>query len=924
MQTLMLFGQPQLEEAGKQIDITNKKGLALIAYLAVQPGHTASRETVGTLLWPDFDDGRARANLRNLLYSLNKTAFENWIEADTEQLKLITHQHTIDILQFHDCLTNDELETAVSYYKGTFLEGFHLADNDLFSDWLHEQQEQFRRNTLTTLQTITDDALKTKDWQKAERYARHQIQLDDLQEQAWQQLLLALAGNGRRAKAIQSFEELKKRYQSELQIDPSPQTLDIINQIRQGSQPLSTITKSRTKAQQILLQKVNQFWIEGVLEQSLHGAALIELGLQTRPEALAYPWEMVLQRPSQPDQQIPAGTSLYQIFQEHGRALLILGEPGSGKTTMMLDLARQAIKQAQDNATRPIPVVFNLSSWAQEERPLKTWLIEELNAKYLIPANISQEWLNQDLLLLLLDGLDEVRPNKQEGCIRAINQFRQAHGLAQMVVCSRTAAYELKETKLRLDTAVQLQPLTPKQIDAYLQAGGDSLKEVRRVWQQDRTLQEMAASPLMLSIMTLAYRNLTQTELSAVQPTAAREQHLFDTYVTQMARRKGETYPYPLSKTRRWLSFLASKLTQQKQTIFLLEMLQPGWLDGRGSLWLYTIITRSVGGLLIALLISIEDYILFYDLIITLLLILFTGYKFIKQQQNPHEHSYRLAVGKTLFPILAALAILFFILSQLTAFGLTEAMSLTILAIMLWLPFGLLMEYRDSKRTVWNDIQTVEILTWSWQRARRTTWRGMAVGITGSAFLGILLAVATSAEIGINSWNTIWPLILFFGAPMGLSVGLLTGFSRDVIPLKTAPDQGLWLTLRLILGGSFIGAIGIGLIVTVLLIIGAPFPESPGGYLEWVLFGANLGLRFGLLVGLWYGGLDLIYHFVLRSILALQHKMPWRIIAFLDTAAQHLYLRKVGGGYLFTHKLLLDYFAEQETITAVSDPYHER
>jgi hypothetical protein len=40
---------------------------------------------------------------------------------------------------------------------------------------------------------------------------------------------------------------------------------------------------------------------------------------------------------------------------------------------------------------------------------------------------------------------------------------------------------------------------------------------------------------------------------------------------------------------------------------------------------------------------------------------------------------------------------------------------------------------------------------------------------------------------------------------------------------------------------------------------------------------------------------------------------PWRYIAFLDDAVEKLLLRKVGGGYIFRHRLLQDYFASLDT-----------
>ena len=54
--------------------------------------------------------------------------------------------------------------------------------------------------------------------------------------------------------------------------------------------------------------------------------------------------------------------SMLNIFQEIGlgRSLLILGAPGSGKTTMLLELTRQLLERARKNDDQPIPIVFNL------------------------------------------------------------------------------------------------------------------------------------------------------------------------------------------------------------------------------------------------------------------------------------------------------------------------------------------------------------------------------------------------------------------------------------------------------------------------------------------------------------------------------------------------------------------------------------
>jgi hypothetical protein len=73
---------------------------------------------------------------------------------------------------------------------------------------------------------------------------------------------------------------------------------------------------------------------------------------------------------------------------------------------------------------------------------------------------------------------------------------------------------------------------------------------------------------------------------------------------------------------------------------------------------------------------------------------------------------------------------------------------------------------------------------------------------------------------------------------------------------------------------------------------------------------------FGSMAALWYGGLDVIYHYTLRLILSFtQPCLPLNLARFLDHCAERVFLQKVGGGYIFIHRLLLEYFAEREPLS---------
>lgn len=73
------------------------------------------------------------------------------------------------------------------------------------------------------------------------------------------------------------------------------------------------------------------------------------------------------------------------------------------------------------------------------------------------------------------------------------------------------------------------------------------------------------------------------------------------------------------------------------------------------------------------------------------------------------------------------------------------------------------------------------------------------------------------------------------------------------------------------------------------------------GFLGWV----------GFFFGMEKGGYFLLDHYLTRVFLWRRNRMPWDYMQFLDTAAERILLRKVGAGYMFVHRMLLEYFADR-------------
>jgi hypothetical protein len=203
---------------------------------------------------------------------------------------------------------------------------------------------------------------------------------------------------------------------------------------------------------------------------------------------------------------------------------------------------------------------------------------------------------------------------------------------------------------------------------------------------------------------------------------------------------------------------------------------------------------------------------------------------------------------------------------------------------------------------------------------------GLIFVLLGGLWFGLLYGPSYGLSIGLSYW-------LWFGLFQGIAPERIEDQDRRV------PNQGI---RRSLYNSAIMGIISSAIIGIVTILTDCPLywfgswlgqgiPSSAPdfGLNYWLFCGLLAGVFGGILACIVMGGRTTLQHYVIRLLLWRSHTFPLRVAQFLDDATARFLLRRVGGGYQFTHRLLLDHLADapmphieqpSESLTADSEP----
>lgn len=366
---------------------------ALLAYLALTPPYSHSREQLAALLWPERDHKSALYNLRLTLHRLNQTLDEATpgtaarvltltrtnvefhplaVQSDVAHFRKLliaseSHSH-ISLARCELCLA--QLQQAVDLYQGELLAGLGASDTPAFEEWLLLQREVLHQQLLSTLHTLSAAYEARGDEKKALAYAQQKLSQDPYLEESHVQVMQLLIRLGHREQALVQYERCRRYLYEAFGVEPRAETQALAERLRsrdglqappihQAQQLLSTRMRHNLPAQ------TTTFW-----------GRKREL-----KELIAY-----LQKPTR-------------------RLLTLVGPGGMGKTRLALEIAHRMLPKFDDG-------IFFVSLAALTDPTLVAAAITtalNLTLSGDLPQALYQA-LHSKRLLLILDNCEQLLP----------------------------------------------------------------------------------------------------------------------------------------------------------------------------------------------------------------------------------------------------------------------------------------------------------------------------------------------------------------------------------------------------------------------------------------------------------------------------------------------------------------------------------
>ena len=232
--TLTTTGVMQVSLAGKPLQFSSRKALAILTYLALQSARSESRERIATMLWSDSGPDQARGALRQTLRRLKQDLGPagELLEADRNSVRL-TYPIDCDILEAIAEAEQGIPPGFLARDDGAFARLFtDIEDLDPdFNLWIAVQRERLGSQLTNRLESAMASA---READRQLSLAEALMRTDPTHEGACRAAMEAHVALGDTVQAMRVYERLWKILEEELDVEPSEKTQALYVAIKQG------------------------------------------------------------------------------------------------------------------------------------------------------------------------------------------------------------------------------------------------------------------------------------------------------------------------------------------------------------------------------------------------------------------------------------------------------------------------------------------------------------------------------------------------------------------------------------------------------------------------------------------------------------------------------------------------------------------
>ena len=241
MVVLKLLGSCTVWINGKEVSDISAKALGLLCYLALART-PQDRSHIAALLWTDKPPALALTNLRGILHELKVISDANnttLIDANRRSLQLSAEtQFDIDAAEFSRLVSQENsketLQQANDLYAGQFLPGFSLRGADEFDEWVATKRATLQDNYIGALENLADLNEQISSLDLSVRSLQAITQLEPFREDIHLRLMKLFLQTGKRASALQQYEQCKNILATELNTTPSSEIQNLYNSLTES------------------------------------------------------------------------------------------------------------------------------------------------------------------------------------------------------------------------------------------------------------------------------------------------------------------------------------------------------------------------------------------------------------------------------------------------------------------------------------------------------------------------------------------------------------------------------------------------------------------------------------------------------------------------------------------------------------------